>query len=84
MMPMILIKSTIPHIEDLTLCLQTLYIADFLNTYNIIMIFKITNEYIIEFQYNRNHDSGPLINICLDVIYSASVNLKIFMTKNDN
>ena len=25
-----------------------------------IMIFNITNEYIIEFQYNKNHDSGPL------------------------
>ena len=24
------------------------------------MIFNITNEYIIEFQYNKNHDSGPL------------------------
>ena len=27
------------------------------------MIFNITNEYIIEFQYNKNHDSGPLINL---------------------
>ena len=25
------------------------------------MIFNITNEYIIEFQYNKNHDSGPLM-----------------------
>ena len=24
------------------------------------MIFNITNEYIIEFQYNKNHDSVPL------------------------
>ena len=24
------------------------------------MILNITNEYIIEFQYNKNHDSGPL------------------------
>ena len=24
------------------------------------MIFNITNEYIFEFQYNKNHDSGPL------------------------
>ena len=26
------------------------------------MNFNITNEYIIEFQYNKNHDSGPLTN----------------------
>ena len=32
MMTIILIESTIPHIEDRTICLQTLYIANILYT----------------------------------------------------
>ena len=35
------------------------------------MISNITNEYIIEFQYNKNHDSGPLTkNNCNRLIVS--------------